>query len=145
MAELTNAEIDTALENGRIARATQPRAAKARYDRELGRIVVDLTNGCVFAFPPRLTQGLERATDDQLAGDGNPRRRLRPALGITRRGSFDSGTACRHRWDQVLYGAARGPDKITGEGGSIQGQWRKGRTTAKIGSRVRCNTSGTDL
>ena len=32
----------------------------------LGRIVVDLTNGCTFAFPPRLAQGLETATDEQL-------------------------------------------------------------------------------
>jgi hypothetical protein len=67
MAELTNSEIDAALARGKIARATEPRAAKARYDRKLGRIVVNLTNGCVFAFPPRLAQGLEKATDDQLA------------------------------------------------------------------------------
>jgi hypothetical protein len=26
-----------------------------------------LTNGCSFTFPPRLAQGLETATDDQLA------------------------------------------------------------------------------
>jgi len=67
MADLTNAEIDAALERGRIARAIEPRAARARYDRKLGRIVVDLTNGCVFAFPPRMAQGLGKATDNQLA------------------------------------------------------------------------------
>jgi hypothetical protein len=67
MAELSNAEIDAALERGRIARAIEPRAARARYDRKLGRIVVDLTNGCVFAFPPRMAQGLGKATDNQLA------------------------------------------------------------------------------
>jgi hypothetical protein len=75
MAELTNAEIDAALARGKIARVTEPRAAKARYDRKLDRIIVDLTNGCTFAFPPRLAQGLEAATDNQLAsveilGDG---------------------------------------------------------------------------
>ena len=67
MADLTNAEIDAALERGRIARAIEPRAARARYDRKLGRIVVDLTNSCVFAFPPRMAQGLGKATDNQLA------------------------------------------------------------------------------
>jgi hypothetical protein len=67
MAELTNAEIDAALARGKIARATEPRAAKARYDRKLDRIIVDLTNGCTFAFPPRLAQGLETASDAQLA------------------------------------------------------------------------------
>ncbi len=67
MAELTDAVIDAALARGKIARANEPCATKARYDRRLGRIVVDLTNGCTFSFPPRLVQGLETATDDQLA------------------------------------------------------------------------------
>jgi hypothetical protein len=67
MAELTDADIDAALDRGRALRATEPRAAKARYDRAKGRLVLDLTNGCTFAFPARVAQGLEEATDDQLA------------------------------------------------------------------------------
>ena len=67
MAELTDAAIDAALERGRVAHASEPRATAARYDRASGRVVVDLENGCAFAFPPRLAQGLEGATDDQLA------------------------------------------------------------------------------
>lgn len=68
MAELNDAEIDAALERGREARLTEPRAASARYDRGLGRVVVELTNGCTFAFPPGLAQGLQAATEEQLAG-----------------------------------------------------------------------------
>ncbi|WP_428391871.1 DUF2442 domain-containing protein [Lichenicoccus sp.] len=30
-------------------------------------MVVDVTKGCSFTFPPRLAQGLESATDEQLA------------------------------------------------------------------------------
>ena len=67
MAELTEAGIDAARERGRVARGSEPRAAAARYDRPSGRIIVDLENGCTFAFPPRLAQGLEAATDEQLA------------------------------------------------------------------------------
>jgi hypothetical protein len=67
MAELTNAEIDAAAERGRIARAREPRATAVRYDRQLGRVIVDLTNGCTFAFPPRLAQGLETANEAELA------------------------------------------------------------------------------
>jgi hypothetical protein len=67
MAELTDAQLEAALARGKAARTSEPRAAAARYDRELGRVVVDLSNGCTFAFPPRLAQGLEDATDDQLA------------------------------------------------------------------------------
>ena len=67
MTELTNAEIDAALERGRAARAGEPRAASARYDPQSNRVAVDLTNGCTFAFPPQLAQGLETATGDELA------------------------------------------------------------------------------
>ena len=67
MVELTDAQIDAAIERGRMARVAEPRAASARYDHALGRIVVELTNGCTFAFPPRLAQGLENATEEQLA------------------------------------------------------------------------------
>jgi hypothetical protein len=67
MAELTGAQIDAALERGKAARLREPRAAAARYDRQLDRVVVELTNGCTFTFPPRLAQGLEEATEDQLA------------------------------------------------------------------------------
>ena len=67
MAELTDAQIDATLERGRTARLHEPRAAAARYDRRSGRVVVELSNGCTFAFPPHLAQGLEAATEEQLA------------------------------------------------------------------------------
>ncbi|RWX60421.1 DUF2442 domain-containing protein [Mesorhizobium sp. M4B.F.Ca.ET.089.01.1.1] len=67
MVELTDVEIDAAMERGRIARQAEPRAASARYDKRSSRIIVDLTNGCTFAFPPRMAQGLEAATEDQIA------------------------------------------------------------------------------
>lgn len=66
MATLTDAEIDAALQRGREAQAHEPRAQAVRYDREHGRMIVDLTNGCSFVFQPRLAQGLEDASDDQL-------------------------------------------------------------------------------
>lgn len=66
MAELTDAEIDAALERGRLAEQSEPRADAVRYDRRNSRVIVDLTNGCTFAFPPRLAQGLEAASDDEL-------------------------------------------------------------------------------
>lgn len=66
MAELTDAQIDAALERGLLAEQSEPRAEMVRYDRRNSRIIVDLTNGCTFAFPPRLAQGLEAASDDEL-------------------------------------------------------------------------------
>ena len=67
MAEPTDAEIDAALEHGRTVCQAELRAQACRYEAATGRIVVDLTNGCVFAFPARLGQGLEHASDEQLA------------------------------------------------------------------------------
>jgi hypothetical protein len=67
MAEPSDAEIDAALARGREARSAEPRARSARYDGESGRVVMELTNGCIFAFPARLAQGLEEASDEQLA------------------------------------------------------------------------------
>jgi Protein of unknown function (DUF2442) len=45
----------------------EPRARAARYDRRTGRVHVELTNGCTFAFPARNAEGLERASDAELA------------------------------------------------------------------------------
>jgi Protein of unknown function (DUF2442) len=67
MAELSDAELDTALERGRLEASREPRAQSARYDRKAERIIVELTNGATFAFPPRLVQGLETATIEELA------------------------------------------------------------------------------
>ncbi len=67
MAELTDCQIDAAAERGNAARLHEPRAVGARYDSGIGRVIVALTNDCTFSFPPRLVQGLEAATEDQLA------------------------------------------------------------------------------
>jgi predicted TPR repeat methyltransferase len=67
MADLTDAQIDAATAQGEAVRKQEPRAMTARYDRQRDRLVVELTNGCSFAFPPRLAQGLETATEAQLA------------------------------------------------------------------------------
>jgi hypothetical protein len=46
---------------------TEPRATAARYDPTSGRVSVDLTNGCSFAFPARALQGLAEASAPDLA------------------------------------------------------------------------------
>jgi hypothetical protein len=67
MVDLTDAEVDAALERGRVARMQEPRAASARYDAQADRVVVEMTNGCTFAFPPRLAQGLKSARAEEVA------------------------------------------------------------------------------
>lgn len=75
MVDLTAAELAAARERGRLYRATQPHAVSARYDAKSERIVVELTSGATFAFPPRLVEGLADAAPAHLAevellGDG---------------------------------------------------------------------------
>lgn len=67
MAELTDADIDAAIARGDAAWRHEPRAAAARYDAASRQVVINLTNGCTFSFPPLLVQDLENATDDGLA------------------------------------------------------------------------------
>lgn len=66
-AHWSDAGAEAALERGRIAQETEPRAISARYDAKSGRIIVELTNGATFAFPPALVEGLCDATPEQLA------------------------------------------------------------------------------
>jgi len=67
MAELTQAQIDRANAAGRELAAAVPHAVRARYDRRSRRIVIDLTNGSRFAFPPELAQGLSGASPEALS------------------------------------------------------------------------------
>lgn len=67
----TDAEIERqyaeAAEAGRAAEEAGPRAASARFDRDTGRVEVELRNGCLFAFPAEMGQGLRGASPDELA------------------------------------------------------------------------------
>jgi hypothetical protein len=68
MAEIDDAQLAAAEARGRDMLATEPRALAARYDRKSGRVVLDLVNGCSYAFPADLAQDLQGADADQLAG-----------------------------------------------------------------------------
>jgi hypothetical protein len=67
MAELTDADIDAAVARGDAAWRHEPRAAAVRYDAVARQVVISLTNGCTFSFPPHLVQDLENAADEDLA------------------------------------------------------------------------------
>lgn len=67
MASLTDEEIEAADARGRIVRETEPHAREAYYERESGRLVIELVNGAIYSVPARHLQGLTDATDDQIA------------------------------------------------------------------------------
>jgi hypothetical protein len=67
MVEMTDAQLKTAEARGREMFKVEPRALTARYEQATGRVVVDLVNGCSYAFPAQLVQDLQGASPDDLA------------------------------------------------------------------------------
>ncbi len=66
MANLTDEQLRRAEARGQRAIETEPRAVKAQYDVSAGRIVIDLANGCAYAFPSDRVQELRGAALDDL-------------------------------------------------------------------------------
>ncbi|MSP01297.1 MAG: DUF2442 domain-containing protein [Acetobacteraceae bacterium] len=68
MAVVSDAELKKAEVLGVSMLESEPRALAARYEPETGRVVIDLVNGCTYAFPTALVQDLQSASHDDLAG-----------------------------------------------------------------------------
>jgi hypothetical protein len=66
-AEALEKEIALAKTAYKQAEATEPRAESVYYDRDSDLIVINLKNGARFSFPPKLAQGLENASAEQLS------------------------------------------------------------------------------
>lgn len=66
-AHWSDAQAAAAEERGAARLASEPHAVSARYDRAMGRVIIELSNGASFAFPPRLAQDLREASTDDLA------------------------------------------------------------------------------
>ena len=60
-------QIAQAKQAWKTAEATEPRAESVQYNQSEDLIVIKLKNGAIFCFPPRLAQGLESASPEQLA------------------------------------------------------------------------------
>jgi hypothetical protein len=67
MDPMTDAQFEAAEARGREMLDREPRASAARYDRATGRVVIELVNGCAYAFPAGLVQDLQGAAEDDLA------------------------------------------------------------------------------
>jgi len=65
--ENLRAQIAQAKQAWKTAEATEPRADSVHYNQSEDLIVIKLKNGAIFCFPPRLAQGLESASPEQLA------------------------------------------------------------------------------
>ena len=68
MANVSDADLKQAEARGKAMLAREPRATAAHYDPTSGRVVVDLVNGCSYAFPADLVRDLQNASDEELGG-----------------------------------------------------------------------------
>jgi hypothetical protein len=60
-------QVAAAIERGRIAAETEPRAQAARFDADSGRVVVDLRDGLTFAFPASRYPELAALSPDHVS------------------------------------------------------------------------------
>ena len=67
VSNVTEAQLDAAETRGRAMLGSEPRAHAAHYDPATCRIVIDLANGCSYAFPAHLVQDLQGASAADLA------------------------------------------------------------------------------
>jgi hypothetical protein len=69
--EIDEKELDKqhkeAVKRGRERMENELRAQSVRYDKRKKRIIIELTNGCSFMFPPKLAQRLSDASDSELS------------------------------------------------------------------------------
>lgn len=90
----SDSQAGATIERGKAKLSAEPRAVAARYDAAADRVIIDLTSGATFAFPPALVEFLQDATPEQLAevevqgagfGLGDAERRLHRARPDERR------------------------------------------------------------
>lgn len=67
MGNLTDVQLDLAEAKGREVLLAEPRASAAQYDRVARRVVIELVNGCSYAFPVGLVQDLQGSSESDLA------------------------------------------------------------------------------
>jgi Protein of unknown function (DUF2442) len=66
MADLTDEALGKAAERGEALVQSGPRAVAVRYDAMNGRIVLELSNGCGYAFPSIKVEDLQGASPSDL-------------------------------------------------------------------------------
>lgn len=67
MTQITDADYAAATERGKAAMTGRPIPSSVLFDKTTGRVTVEFANGAAFVFPARSLEGLDQASDDDLA------------------------------------------------------------------------------
>lgn len=126
--------------------AKTPTALAARYDRRIGRVVIDLSTGLSIAFKPHDAQGLEHAVPEQLrkieispSGLGLHFPDLDADLYLP--GLLEGFLGSRH-WMAAQLGKAGGSAKSPAKTAAVQANGKLGGRPRK--TRVAAATATTD-
>ncbi len=65
--EAVSESLKSATKRGQKFLDSAAKASSAGFDREQNLIVIRLTNGCVFGFPPHFIRELQNASPDEIA------------------------------------------------------------------------------
>ncbi|MCE7027164.1 DUF2442 domain-containing protein [Jiella avicenniae] len=65
--EFPEADVETAIRRAEDDKSSRPEPLDVRYDSASGRVIVEFTNGSAFMVPARSLQGLQHASDEELA------------------------------------------------------------------------------
>jgi hypothetical protein len=128
--EELQAEITQAREASRIADVREHRALSARYDRETGMVELRLRDGCVFAFPVELAEGLRGAPPAllekvEVLGEGYALRWEELDHDLTVPGLL-AGRLGSRRWMAEVLGRAGGSARSEAKARASRRNGRKG-------------------
>ena len=133
---ITDADVKRAETRMQARLKAGPRAASARYDRRVGRVVIQLDNGLELAFPPHLAEGLDRAKPEDLtdieitpSGLGLHFPKLDADLYLP---ALLEGVLGSRRWMAGLMGHAGGRTKTAAKAAAARENGRLGGRPRKV-------------
>lgn len=141
--KVTEQELLEAAQRGKIAALLEPRAVKARYDKNTKQVVIELNNRCTFSFPVELGQGLQNASDKELSeielwptGDALHWESLDADLGVL---NLLEGRLGSRKWMENLHEICGIPIGIWPD--SQRAMSELGRIGGSVSSEVKAKTS----
>ena len=146
MADLSEEQLSRAEARGRKMIETEPRATAAHYDPAAGRVVIELANGCTYAFPAQRVQDLQGASEEDLANvevDGAGFNLHWPKLDVDLSvPALVAGVFGHSRLDRARVGSRRRPGEIAREGGGgpLQRGQRGAAAQSGEGLTITCRT-----
>jgi Protein of unknown function (DUF2442) len=129
-------DMDAAFKAGELMLTHGPRAKAVHYDRETGRLTIDLYDDCTFILPAARLQGLAEATDAarsevEISGNGYGLHWPQCDVDFTVRGIVD-GVLGTRAWIAKQFASSGGRVRSTAKAKAAQQNGKKGGRPRKV-------------